>query len=214
MQSLNSSTLFPCQQCCQVTTSWQVSNVAMRGGAPSTQDWRFEVLRLPGASAGFWLYDRSVTPKHHDSKRKGHGDKSLCSLHAVPLDSRGGGTKGAIKILQINYTKKKRQIIYLRNLYKAFTSPSSFVRTLQGGEGEKNKRWTQNVAKGQGWLFNVRIWHIPTFIVDLSISINVCFSDHLINLFISQLLPEVCHHMAQLSSTDVSVTILNIAAAC
>lgn len=48
----------------------------------------------------------------------------------------GAGTKGVIKILQINYTKKKRQIIYIRNLYKAFTSPSSFVRTLQGGETE------------------------------------------------------------------------------
>lgn len=46
----------------------------------------------------------------------------------------GAGTKGVIKILQINYTKKKRQIIYIRNLYKAFTSPSSFVRTLRGGK--------------------------------------------------------------------------------
>jgi len=70
--------------------------------------------------------------KHDDSKRKGHGEsKSLCSLHAVPLDSRGEvEDEGAIKILQINYTKKKRQIIYKKNLYKAFTLLSSFVRTL------------------------------------------------------------------------------------
>lgn len=50
--------------------------------------------------------------------------------------------------------------------------------------------------------------YIPTFIVDLSIPINVCFSDHFIHLFISQLLTKVCHHMAQLSSTDVAIPIL------
>lgn len=72
--------------------------------------------------------------KHHDSKR---WDKSLCSVHAVPLDSSRGGDEGLIKILQINYTKKKRQIIYIPNLYKAFTSPSSFVQTLQG----EKERW-------------------------------------------------------------------------
>ena len=47
-----------------------------------------------------------------------------------------------------------------------------------------------------------------TFIVDLTISINVCFSDHLIHFLISQLLSKVCHHMAQLSSTDVPIAIL------
>lgn len=73
--------------------------------------------------------------EHHDSKR---WDKSLCSVHAVPLDSSRGRDEGVIKILQINYTKKKRQIIYIRNLYKAFTSPSSFVQTLQGGGREKD----------------------------------------------------------------------------
>lgn len=134
MQSLNSSTLFPCQQCCQVRDN-QLTGFQCRHaeGPRAHKTGRFEVLRLPGASTGIWLYDRSVTPKHHDSKRKGHGDKSLCSLHAVPLDSRRGRDEGgAIKILQINYTKKKkRQIIYIRNLYKAFTSPSSFVRTLR-----------------------------------------------------------------------------------
>ncbi len=82
---------------------------------------RFEVLRLPGASTGIWLYDHSVTPKHHDSKRKGHGDKSLCSLHAVPLDSRRGRDEGgAIKILQINYTKKKGKLF----IYEICTRPS------------------------------------------------------------------------------------------
>jgi len=67
---------------------------AWRG--PEHKTGRFEVLRLPGASTGIWLYDRSVTPKHHDSKRKGHGDKSLCSLHAVPLDSRRGRDEGGL----------------------------------------------------------------------------------------------------------------------
>ena len=50
------------------------------------------------------------------AKERDMGDKSVCSLHAVPLDSKGQGREGAIKILQINYTKKKRQIIYKKSV--------------------------------------------------------------------------------------------------
>ena len=35
-----------------------------------------------------------------------------------------------------------------------------------------------------------------TFIVNLSISIYISFSDHFVDFFIRQLLTEVCHHMS------------------
>lgn len=121
----------------------------------------------------------------------------------------GAGTKGVIKILQINYTKKKRQIIYIRNLYKAFTSPSSFVRTLQGGEGGGGETEMMRLGiQETGGNFKKNNFHTgvflkwqnqtnpPTFIVDLSVAINVCFSDHLVHFLISQFLPQVCHHVA------------------
>merc|ERR1719310_2313866 len=44
-------------------------------------------------------------------------------------------------------------------------------------------------------------------VVDLSISINVGFANHFIDLFIGKLLAKVGHHMPQLRSTDKSVTI-------
>lgn len=47
-----------------------------------------------------------------------------------------------------------------------------------------------------------------TFIVHLTITIYVGFSDHLIHLFICQLLAKVCHDMTQLCSTDVAITVL------
>ena len=46
-----------------------------------------------------------------------------------------------------------------------------------------------------------------TFIIDLPISINVCFSDHLINFLICKFLSQVCHHMSQLSSTNETISI-------
>jgi hypothetical protein len=46
------------------------------------------------------------------------------------------------------------------------------------------------------------------FVVDLTISINVRFTDHLINFFVSELLSEVCHDMTKFSSGDESVSIL------
>ena len=136
MQSLNSSTLFPCQQCCQVTTSWQVSNVAMRRGAPSTQNGK---TRSSSAPKGLhrhlvvWPFRHSKTP--WQQKKGTWGQEPMQFTCSSFGQQKGQGRRGAIKILQINYTKKKRQIIYIRNLYKAFTSPSSFVRTLQWREG-------------------------------------------------------------------------------
>jgi len=47
------------------------------------------------------------------------------------------------------------------------------------------------------------------FIVDVTVSVNISLSDHLINLLVSQLFSEVGHHVSQLSSWNqaVSVTI-------
>lgn len=59
-----------------------------------------------------------------------------------------------------------------------------------------------------GFFNLLKSYFVPTFIIDLAISINVCFSDHLVNFLVGQLLPKVRHHMAQLSSTDVTVPIL------
>lgn len=47
-----------------------------------------------------------------------------------------------------------------------------------------------------------------TFVVNLSVSVNVCFSDHLVNLFVGQLFPKVCHDVTQFSCADVPVPIL------
>lgn len=41
----------------------------------------------------------------------------------------------------------------------------------------------------------------------MSVSIDICLTDHLIHLLIGQLLSEVGHHMAQLSGGDESVSI-------
>merc|ERR1719240_1590894 len=50
--------------------------------------------------------------------------------------------------------------------------------------------------------------HLHKFlIINLTIPINVRFSYHLINLLICQLFTEVCHYMAQLCSTDKTITI-------
>lgn len=47
-----------------------------------------------------------------------------------------------------------------------------------------------------------------TFVVDLAVTVNVCFSDHLVHFLVGQLLSQVCHHVTQLSGADVSVAIL------
>ena len=47
-----------------------------------------------------------------------------------------------------------------------------------------------------------------TFVVDLPVSIDVCFSDHLVHFLVGQLLSQVCHDVAQLCGADVSIAIL------
>merc|ERR1712118_111856 len=50
--------------------------------------------------------------------------------------------------------------------------------------------------------------HLDKFlIIDLPISINISFTDHLINLLIGQLFSKVCHHVPQLRSTNESIAI-------
>ena len=46
------------------------------------------------------------------------------------------------------------------------------------------------------------------FVVDLAIPVNVCLADHLIHLLVSQLLPQVGHHVTQLSGADEAVAVL------
>lgn len=50
-----------------------------------------------------------------------------------------------------------------------------------------------------------------TFVVDLAVPINVCFSDHFVHFLVSQLLSQVCHHVTQLGGTNVAVAILTSA---
>ena len=47
-----------------------------------------------------------------------------------------------------------------------------------------------------------------TFIVDLAVSINISLSDHLVHLLVSQLLPQVGHHVTQLCGADEAVAVL------
>lgn len=49
---------------------------------------------------------------------------------------------------------------------------------------------------------------VCTFIVDLTVSVDVCFSDHLVYFLICELLSQIGHHMTQLCRRDVSVAIL------
>lgn len=49
---------------------------------------------------------------------------------------------------------------------------------------------------------------LPTFIVDLPVSVNISFPDHFVHFFIRQLLAKVRHHMAQLGGADVAVPVL------
>jgi hypothetical protein len=49
---------------------------------------------------------------------------------------------------------------------------------------------------------------VITFIVDLTVSVNVCLPDHLVHLFIGQLLAQVGHHVTQLGRRDETVAVL------
>lgn len=118
----NSSTLFPCQQRCQVTTSRQVSNVAMRGGGlgpHDREDLKFSSPLGPPRASGCMTaqsLQNTMTAKERDM-----GTRAYAVYMQFLWTAGVRGRKGAIKILQINYTKKKRQIIYIR---KICTRPS------------------------------------------------------------------------------------------
>lgn len=45
-------------------------------------------------------------------------------------------------------------------------------------------------------------------VVDLSVAVDVCFSDHLVDFLVRQLLAEVGHDVAQLGRGDVPVAVL------
>lgn len=94
---------------------------------------RFKVLRLPGASTGIWLYDHSVTPKHHDSKRKGHGTRA----YAVYMQFLWTA-EGAIKILQINYIKKKKKANYLYTKFVQDLHFAVIICTNSAGAKKEN----------------------------------------------------------------------------
>ena len=47
-----------------------------------------------------------------------------------------------------------------------------------------------------------------TFIVDLTVSVYISLSDHLLHLLIRQLLSQVRHHMSEFCCTDETITIL------
>lgn len=174
MQSFNTSTSFPCQQCCQVTTSWRVSNVAMFWRGPEhmrREDSRFSGSQGPPQASGCMTV---LSLKHHDSKR---WDKSWCSLHAVPLDSSRGRDKGVIKILQINYTKKKANYLYTKSVQGLHFAV--IICTNSAGEKEISlNMWVRRLC-------SATTAGVPTFIIDLSVSVNVCFSNHFVHFLIS-----------------------------
>ena len=47
-----------------------------------------------------------------------------------------------------------------------------------------------------------------TFVVDLTVAVDVGFSDHLVNLLVSQLLAQVGHHVSELGGRDKTVAVL------
>ena len=49
---------------------------------------------------------------------------------------------------------------------------------------------------------------VITFIVDLTVSVNVCLPDHLVHLLVGQLLAQVGHHVTQLGRRDETVAVL------
>lgn len=93
----------------------------------------------------------TVLSPTHDSKR---WDKSLCSVHAVPLDSSRGGDEGLIKILQINYTKeKKKKANYLYTKSVQGLHFAVIICTNSAGGGEKEAalvRRRGRIGRGSG----------------------------------------------------------------
>lgn len=140
MQSLNSSTLFPCQQCCQVTTSWQVSNVAMRGGAPSTQDRKIRSSPAPRGLHGHLV----VRPFRHSKtpwqQKKGTWGQEPMQFTCSSFGQQEQGQRGAIKILQINYTKKKANYLYTKSVQGLHFAVIICTNSAGKKGGEKKKR--------------------------------------------------------------------------
>merc|ERR1712183_464302 len=55
---------------------------------------------------------------------------------------------------------------------------------------------------------SLRHHHLDKFLViDLTIAVDVCLADHLVDLFVRELLAEVRHDVAQLRCADESVAI-------
>lgn len=48
-----------------------------------------------------------------------------------------------------------------------------------------------------------------TFVVHLTVPIDIGFSDHLVHFLVCELLTEVCHDMTQFCSADVAISILD-----
>merc|ERR1719517_267161 len=44
-------------------------------------------------------------------------------------------------------------------------------------------------------------------VIDLAVPVDVCLADHLIDLLICELFPEIGHHMAELGRTDEAVAV-------
>merc|ERR1711981_533961 len=45
------------------------------------------------------------------------------------------------------------------------------------------------------------------FVIDLAVTINICFSNHFIDLLVRELLPEVCHHCKKLGEINRAISI-------
>lgn len=129
-----------------------------------------------------WPFRHSKTP--WQQKKGTWGQEPMQFTCSSFGQQKGAGTSGgAIKILQINYTKKKA------NLYTKSVQGLHFAVIIctNSAEGEKKKRKSKKNC-------NLKLStkqtgsKSPTFVVDLSISINVCFSDHLIYFLVGQLL--------------------------
>ena len=95
------------------------------------------------------------------------------------------------------------------------------VSRFSKGDDDVAKLFDSDLKKGwrrsnHMWAFRWDIWlrsssghHHPheLFVVDVSVSINVCLSNHLVYFLVSQFLTQVGHHVSQLSSWDESVSI-------
>lgn len=90
-------------------TGFQHRQVWRGPRARLTEDSKFSGSQRPLRS--HWLYGRSVTPRNTmTAKERDMGQEPMQFTCSSFGQQKGRGRMGAIKILQINYTKKKRQI--------------------------------------------------------------------------------------------------------